>query len=64
MFQSVLIGGAYATGREIVEYGAKFGTQGLWSIAGIGVGFSLMAMLSYEFARRFRNSTIDVLYGG
>jgi uncharacterized membrane protein YkvI len=50
----VLIGGAYATGREIVEYGAKYGAAGLWSIAAIGVGFSLMAVLAYEFARVHR----------
>ena len=29
IMQSVLIGGGYATGREIVEYGAKFGAMGL-----------------------------------
>lgn len=28
ILQSVLIGGGYATGREIVEYGAKFGAMG------------------------------------
>jgi uncharacterized membrane protein YkvI len=28
ILQSVLIGGGYATGREIVEYGAKFGANG------------------------------------
>lgn len=54
IFQSVLIGGAYATGREIVEYGAKFGAKGVWSILAIGAGFSLMAVLAYEFARIYR----------
>lgn len=28
LLQSVLIGGGYATGREIVSYGAKFGAKG------------------------------------
>lgn len=28
ILQSVLIGGGFATGREIVEYGAKFGSLG------------------------------------
>ena len=28
VLQSVMIGGGYATGREIVEYGAKFGAMG------------------------------------
>lgn len=35
ILQSVLIGGGYATGREIVEYGAKFGAMGwlhLWDL--------------------------------
>ena len=47
----MLIGGAYATGREIVEYGAKYGAMGIWSIVAIGVGFSLIAALAFEFAR-------------
>jgi len=51
IFQSVLIGGAYATGREIVEYGAKFGAAGLWSVVVIGLGFSLISAVCYEFAR-------------
>lgn len=51
VFQSVLIGGAYATGREIVQYGARFGARGLWSIAAIFLGFSLMCVLAFEFAR-------------
>lgn len=54
IFQSVLIGGAYATGREIVEYGGKFGAAGLWAILAILVGFAVTAMATYEFARRFR----------
>jgi len=54
IFQSVLIGGAYATGREIVEYGAKYGAQGLWAIVTIFLGFSATAIVAYEFARRFR----------
>ena len=51
IFQSVLIGGAYATGREIVEYGAKFGVAGLWSVAAIAFGFALIAAVCYEFVR-------------
>lgn len=47
----MLIGGAYATGREIVEYGARYGAMGIWSIVAIGVGFSLIAALAFEFAR-------------
>jgi len=51
VFQSVLIGGAYATGREIVQYGARFGAVGIWSILAIFGGFSLMCVLSFEFGR-------------
>jgi uncharacterized membrane protein YkvI len=55
IFQSVLIGGAYATGREIVEYGARFGSAGLWSVAAIGMGFSVITATAYEFARVTRS---------
>lgn len=51
VFQSVLIGGAYATGREIVQYGARLGALGLYSIAAIFIGFSVMSVLAFEFAR-------------
>jgi uncharacterized membrane protein YkvI len=54
IFQSVLIGGAYATGREIVEYGARFGATGVWSIVAIFAGFSVMSILAFEFARTER----------
>ena len=54
VFQSVLIGGAYATGREIVEYGAQYGAAGVWCIVALGLGFSVMAVLTFEFARRHR----------
>ena len=54
VFQSVLIGGAYATGREIVQYGAQFGADGWWCIVAIGAGFSVMAVLTFEFARRHK----------
>ncbi|MGN1032835.1 MAG: hypothetical protein ACI4PU_05180 [Intestinibacter sp.] len=51
LLQSVLIGGGYATGREIISYGANYGAKG-W-IAGIAtlIGFAVMAMLTFEFAR-------------
>jgi uncharacterized membrane protein YkvI len=52
--QSVLIGGGYATGREIVEYGAKFGAIG-W-IAGLTtfLGFSFLSFLTFELARIYK----------
>ncbi|NDO47171.1 hypothetical protein [Clostridium sp. MD294] len=54
VLQSVLIGGGYATGREIVEYGAKFGAMG-W-LAGVGtfLGFAIIAALSFELIRLYK----------
>lgn len=53
ILQSVLIGGGYATGREIVEFGAKFGASGWLAVLGIWVGFMVMAMLTFELSRVF-----------
>lgn len=67
LLQSVLIGGGYATGRETVTYGAKFGAYG-W-LAGVSamVMFGLMAMLTFEVARVFKvydyKNMIKVLVG-
>lgn len=54
ILQSVLIGGGYATGREIVAYGAKYGSLGWLSVAAIFVGFTVMSVLTFEVARVFR----------
>lgn len=54
VLQSVLIGGGYATGREIVEYGAKYGPQGWVAIVVIFFGFTLASILTFEVARVFR----------
>lgn len=54
IFQSILIGGGYATGREVVEYAGRLGALGLWSIAAAGLGFALVSAVAYEFARTFR----------
>ncbi len=51
ILQSVLIGGGYATGREIVEYGGKFGASGWVSGLAIFFGFSLISILSMEACR-------------
>lgn len=53
VLQSVLIGGGYATGREIVTYGARFGAHGWLAVVAIFCGFSLLAALSFELARVF-----------
>ncbi len=55
VFQSVLVGGGYGTGREIVEYFTRFG--GLGGLLGILVTWLCWAVvlaLTYEFTRRFR----------
>ncbi len=53
ILQSVLIGGGYATGREIVEYGARFGASGWISGLAIFFGFSLLSILSMEACRQW-----------
>ncbi|MFS8533470.1 hypothetical protein, partial [Sphaerobacter thermophilus] len=54
ILQSVLIGGGYATGREIVEFGAKYGALGWLAGLAIFAGFAGMAFLTFEVARRFQ----------
>lgn len=55
VFQAVIIGGGYATGREIVEYVTRHGAAGgLLAIAVIAVGFSLVLAVSFAFAQRFQ----------
>ncbi len=53
ILQSVLIGGGYATGREIVAYGGRFGAMGWIAVLAIFLGFSLTAFLTFEVARVF-----------
>ena len=54
ILQSVLIGGGFATGREIVEYGAKYGALGWLGGIGIFIGFTVMAILTFELARMYK----------
>lgn len=54
ILQSVLIGGGYATGREIVEYGGKFGASGWICGVAIFLGFSLISLLSIEACRQWK----------
>lgn len=51
LFQSTLIGGGYASGREIVEFGGRFGPLGWLSILVMVLGFALICALAFEFAR-------------
>jgi uncharacterized membrane protein YkvI len=55
ILQSVMIGGGYGTGRELVEYFTRFGPRG--GLFGMAVTFVCMALVlavTYEFARTFR----------
>lgn len=52
VFVSVVLGGGYGTGREVVEYFTRYGMQG--GMLGIGVAtvaFALILIATYEFAR-------------
>ena len=54
ILQSVLIGGGFATGREIVEYGGRFGSSGWISGLAIFFGFSILASLTFEACRQWK----------
>ncbi len=54
VFQSVMVGGGYGTGREIVEFFTSYGLLG--GLLGLGITFTSMAVilaLTFEFARLF-----------
>ena len=54
VLMSVMIGGGFATGREIVQYGGMYGARG-WIIGlFIAIGFSVLAMLAFEIARLYK----------
>jgi uncharacterized membrane protein YkvI len=57
VFQGVLIGGGYGTGREIVEYFMRFGPVG--GILGLFVVtlpvWAVILAVTFEFARRFES---------
>ena len=55
VFQSVMVGGGYGTGREIVEYFTAYGALG--GLLGLGIAFAALALilaLTFEFSRLFR----------
>jgi uncharacterized membrane protein YkvI len=56
VFQSVIIGGGYGTGRELVEYFLNFGPVGgvLGMLLVTMVIWSVFLGLTFEFTRRFR----------
>jgi len=52
VFQSVMVGGGYGTGREIVEYFTSYGFLG--GLLGLSIAIACMATilaLTFEFAR-------------
>jgi len=61
ILQSVLIGGGYATGREIVQFGAKFGSKGWLGGIGIFIGFTVVSILTFEFVRIFKTYNYKAL---
>jgi uncharacterized membrane protein YkvI len=58
LLQSVLVGGGYATGRELVEFFLNFGPLGgLLGLFVAMLGFSLVAALTFELARVTKSYT-------
>lgn len=52
VFQSVIVGGAYGTGREIAEYVSRHGPWGgVGVVALVALGFALVLGASFELAR-------------
>ncbi|MDO6694182.1 hypothetical protein Q4574_12890 [Aliiglaciecola sp. 3_MG-2023] len=58
ILQSVLIGGGYATGRELVQFFLSSGALGgFLGILVATAAFSVISMLSFEFARQTQSYT-------
>ena len=54
VFQSILVGGGYGTGREVLEYFTRFGALGgLWAAAVALVIFCIVLSLTFEIGRIF-----------
>ena len=59
--QAVLVGGGYATGRELVEFFVSKGpATGLAGLALTALWFSAGAMVSFELARRYRHIEVGL----
>jgi uncharacterized membrane protein YkvI len=55
VFQSVLVGGGYGTGREVVEFISRFGPfGGLKAVLLVGSLWALVLAVTFELSRRFR----------
>ncbi len=60
VFQSVIVGGGYGTGREVVEFVSRHGPlEGLAIVVGVTGMWGVVLAASFEFARTFR--TYDYL---
>ena len=54
VFQSVIVGGGYGTGREVVEYVSSAGPRGgLANTVLIGLLFGVVLAVTFDYARRF-----------
>ncbi|MEZ7909198.1 MAG: hypothetical protein QMC26_13115 [Pseudomonadales bacterium] len=55
IFQSIMVGGGYGTGRELVEYFVRFGVGGAFSGMLLAMLlFSIIMAFTFEFARVFQ----------
>lgn len=55
VYQSVIVGGGYGTGREVVEFISRFGPwNGLYANILIGLLMGLVMAVSFDFARQFK----------
>ena len=56
IFQSVVIGGGYGTGKELVEFFLSFGTVGglVAMLAISGIAWAVVCAATFEFARVFK----------
>ncbi len=64
VFVSVVMGGGYGTGREVVEFFTRYGILG--GLLGIGVAacvFALVLACTYEFARVFQVYDYRTFFG-
>lgn len=54
VLMSVMIGGGFATGREIVQYGGQYGAKG-WIVGlTIALTFAVINVVSFEIARKYK----------
>lgn len=54
IFQIVVVGPGFSTGREVVEYAGQFGALGVWSLLVVLIGFAVLCVIGYELARVMR----------